>query len=267
MKTRILILAVSIVIFSASSTSSFAQEFTCPTFPPDRAALIVKEVYKKVLERNADDSGLVTFAGKVSGGGWCVQQVVRAIGVSPEYADRFIKNQTPRQAVVLMYRHFLLREPENEAVITHHVNELNGKGWQAKVLDFVNSPEAQKRWGNFNPSPLSLGMESGGAEAQLRAAGCKFFLGRRGNYLCSSQTGYELCERKKKDPANAVTACQLAGVDPDIHKELTARGCSRNSAGEYTCTAQRAFEACEKYQRGGKVKACKRTPIKIGGNG
>src|SRR5687767_2201201 len=146
MKHTILVLTFLAMCICFAPRSSYAQAFTCPTYSPQNSALIVKEIYKRVLERNADDGGLVLFSGKISGGGWCVQQVVRAVGVSPEYADRFIKNQTPRQAVVLMYRHFLLRHPESEHVINHHVNELNGKGWQAKVLDFVDSPEAQKTW-------------------------------------------------------------------------------------------------------------------------
>jgi hypothetical protein len=214
MKTinSLIILTAVLAVCFVASTVTYAQAFECPTYSPQRSALIVKGIYKKVLEREADDGGLVLFSGKISGGGWCVQQVVRAIGVSPEYADRFIKNQTPRQAVVLMYRHFLLRAPENEAVITHHVNELNGKGWQAKVLDFVNSPEAQKVWGAFQPSPLSEMSQPNTNESQLVAAGCKNFLGRKNNYLCSNQQGFNLCESKRKNPSNGIVACQLAGV-------------------------------------------------------
>ena len=263
MKYRILIIAI---ICFVSSTASYSQEFTCPTFSPQQSALIVKRIYKNVLEREADDGGLVLFSGKISGGGWCVQQVVRAIGVSSEYADKFIKNQTPRQAVVLMYRHFLLRQPESESVINHHVNELNGKGWQAKVLDFVNSPEAQSTWSNFRPSVLSEQFEASTVQSQLSASGCKFFLGRKGNYLCTTTGGYSLCEIKRKDPANEIVACQLAGVAPDVDKALIAQGCSRNAAGEYTCMRQAGIDACEAFRKDNKVKVCKRAPIKIGGN-
>ena len=269
MKHKVIIFVVLIVIFFlAADGRSRAQAFSCPTYSPQTSALIVKEIYKRVLERNVDDGGLVLFSGKISGGGWCVQQIVRAVGVSPEYADRFIKNQTPRQAVVLMYRHFLLREPESEQVINHHVNELNGKGWQAKVLDFVNSPEASKTWGDLgaNTSPMSVNFQSSGAESQLVAAGCKFFLGRKGQYLCNNQSGFNLCETKRKDPNNSITSCQLAGVIPEIDKALTSQGCTRNAAGEYTCLSQKAFDSCEAYRKANKVKVCRRTAIKIGGN-
>lgn len=252
--------------FLANATPANAQAFSCPALSAQQAALTVKGIYNKVLERDADDGGLVLFAGKLSGGGWCVQHVVRAIGVSPEYAERFIKNQVPRQAITLMYRHFLLRSPESEAVIVHHVNELNAKGWQAKVLDFVNSPEAQSTWGKFQPSIMSNVFEASGTEAALQAAGCKLFLGRKGNYLCTTTSGYNMCESKRKDAANGITACQLAGVDSSVHNALAAKGCSRNSAGEYTCMTKPALDMCEGFLKSNKVKACKRTPIKIGGN-
>lgn len=268
MKHKIFIIAILLGGICFAPSIAYSQEFSCPTYSAQNSALIVKEIYKRVLERNADDGGLVLFAGKISGGGWCVQQVVRAVGVSPEYADRFIKNQTPRQAVVLMYRHFLLREPESEQVINHHVNELNGKGWQAKVLDFVNSPEASTTWANLgaNMSPLSANFNSNPTEAQLVAAGCKFFLGRKGNYLCSTQSGYNLCEAKRKDPGNAITACQLAGVIPEVDNSLVSQGCTRDAAGQYTCLGQKAFDACEGFKKNNKVKVCHRTAIKIGGN-
>ena len=263
MRRNLLMAAVAVAVLAASSNLN-AQAFSCPTHSPQQAAMIVKGIYQKVLEREADDGGLVLFSGKISGGGWCVQEVVRAIGVSPEYADRFIKNQTPRQAVVLMYRHFLLRQPESQPVIDHHVNELNGKGWQAKVLDFVNSPEAQKTWGNFPPSSVAAQFEASTARSQFAASGCKPFLGRQGNYLCTTTAGYSLCEAQRKDPANGITACQLSGVIPEADKALTALGCTRNAAGDYMCMKQAAIEACEAFKKENKVKMCRRTPIKVG---
>lgn len=265
MRQTIFFLAIVTVGICFTPNTSRAQAFECPTYSASRAAGIVRQVYLKVLERDADDSGLITFSGKLSGGGWCVQQVVQELGVSAEYANRFIKNQTPRQAVTLMYRHFLLREPENKQVVDQHVNDMNGKGWQAKVLDFVKSPEASKTWGAIRGARPKT-TESGDADSSLLASGCKYFLGRKGNYLCTTQKGYDLCESKRPDPKNAVSACQLAGVNPEADKSLVGQGCSRNAVGEYTCLAQKAFDACEAFKSTNKVKVCRRTAIKIGGN-
>jgi len=172
---KILVLTFFAMCICVAPEYSHAQEFSCPTFSASRAATIVRQVYQKVLERDVDDSGLITFSGKLSGGGWCVTQVVQELGVSGEYADRFIKNQTPRQAVVLMYRHFLLREPEDEQVVNQHVNDMNGKGWQAKVLDFVKSPEAAKRWSHVRGATGKSKNEAQ-SESDLVASGCKNFL-------------------------------------------------------------------------------------------
>lgn len=266
MKQRLI--ASGILVFVVLLTGNLnvsAQEFTCPSYSASRSAGIVRQVYQKVLERGADDSGLVTYSGKLSGGGWCIVQVVQDLGVSAEYADRFIKNQTPRQAVVLMYRHFLLREPESEQVINQHVNDMNGKGWQAKVLDFVKSPEAQKRWARVRGASTKPD-ETEVSDSPLVAAGCKNFLGRKGDYLCTTQKGFELCESGRKDSSNGITRCQLAGVNPEVDKALISQGCTRNAVGEYTCLGQKAFDTCDAFKKNNKVKVCKRTVLKIGGN-
>jgi hypothetical protein len=187
------------------------------------------------------------------------------LGVSSEYADRFIKNQTPRQAVILMYRHFLLREPESDQVVNQHVNDMNGKGWQAKVLDFVRSPEAAKRWSHVRGGTGKSKNEAK-SESDLVASGCKYFLGRKGDYLCTTQKGFDLCESERNNPKNGITRCQLAGVNPEVDKALISHGCTRNAVGEYTCLGQKAFEVCDGFKKNGKVKVCRRTAIKIGGN-
>ncbi len=163
-----------LAVFLAAHVQTSAQ--SCPDYSPQAAASVVRHVYMKVLERPADDSGLVTFAGKISGGGWCLRQIVRSLGTSSEYADKFINNQTPRQAVVLMYRHFLLREPENEQVINQHVADMKWKGWLLKVKHFVDSAEAEKVLAEFSPFARELDIENGKTDngaAQTPVAGPK----------------------------------------------------------------------------------------------
>ena len=265
MKHKILVLTFVAVCICLAPGLSHAQEFSCRTYSAPRAAAIVRQVYQMVLEREVDDGGLITFSSKLSGGGWCVIQVAQELGISPEYADRFIKNQTPRQAIVLMYRHFLLREPENEQVITHHVNELNGKGWQAKVLDFIKSPEASKRWSHVRGT-TGKAQDASPPESPLVAAGCKNLLGRAGDYICQTQKGFEFCENQRKNSNEGITRCQLAGVNSTVDKALVSQGCTRNAVGEYTCLGQKGFDTCDAFKRDNKVKVCKRTVIKIGGN-
>lgn len=251
------------VVFFTAHVQTSAQPFSCPTYSAQNAASVVRAVYMKVLEREADDSGLVTYAGKISGGGWCLRQIVRDLGLSPEYAERFIKNQTPRQAIVLMYRHFLLREPENEQVINQHVNDLNFTGWKKKVVNFVSSAEAEKIWAEF--SPLK-GNTSAGLTSSSPPAGCKFFLGRSSSLICPSLPSFNQCETLRKGNQEGVKECRIAGVDSAVDASLVTQGCSRTGVGEYMCMVQKAFDSCEIQKKNNKVKLCKRTPIKTGGN-
>ncbi len=267
MKNPILVFALLLAgICFVSITPTHAQAFECREYKHDRAIAIVKQIYQIVLERDADDSGLVAFSPKLSGGGWCIRQVVEELGISKEYGDRFIFNRTPREAIVLMYRHFLRREPESEEVINHHMYHFQFQGWRAKVKQIVGSPEAQKRWaavrGITDESPKANAVD----DPDLVAAGCKYFLGRKGNYLCTTQKGFDLCEGKRKDGTSAIVACQLAGVNQEVDKALVGQGCSRNAVGEYTCLAQKAFDACQAFRNSNKVKVCRRTAMKIGGN-
>jgi hypothetical protein len=252
---------LSAFLLVVSVISASAQEFTAPQYSPQDAAAIVKEIYKRVLERTPDDGGLVLFSGKISGGKWNILQIVQAIGTSPEYANRFIKDQTPRQAIILMYRHFLLREPENEQVINSHVGDLNGKGWHAKVLDFANSPEAQKLWPYPERYLGRAAPQKASGNPALLGQGCKFFLGRNNDYLCTQQSGFDICEKLKKDGKNNIVGCHLAGVDAEVDKALVSQGCRRTAVGHYTCVSPKGFDACEAFRKARKTTACARQSI------
>jgi hypothetical protein len=75
---------------------------------PAAAAAAIRLVYNRVLERDADDSGLITFASQLDRGELPLREIIRVIGKSPEYRDRFVTPFTDPQAVRYMYRHFLV---------------------------------------------------------------------------------------------------------------------------------------------------------------
>ncbi len=212
MQSKIIFRLTMVVVFFAAAAQAAEA---CTQHTKTHAVEIVKEVYRKVLEREVDESGLITYGSKLREGYICANGLARDLGRSPEYAERFINNQTTRQAIILMYRHFLLREPESEQVINNHVNDMRSKGWRAKVDDFLNGNEA---WTKVWP-PLEARVAAANAPAKvygvksLRDRGCKFFLGRANHYLCPTPEGFNLCEKlRKENKGGMIASCRLMGT-------------------------------------------------------
>lgn len=258
--------------------STNAQEFHKPKYAYSDAVKIAKGLYLKVLDRKADDAGMAANAAALAQGSLTVQEIVLNMGLSPEYSQRFIVNRQPAEAITLMYRHFLLREPESQSVINHHVNELNNKGWQQKTRDFALSPEAAQTWPKFaadviagrisvdkapddlidklkenskkEPTPAEL----------LQQNYCKSSVIKGVGWVCSAPAGYEMCESFRKKSTPGITRC-TASFDVDqakVDKALFALGCklSLGRSGNYVCYSQSAMESCEMFKKDGKAKAC-----------
>ena len=277
MKTvRTLGLLSLIGLFSAFSTS--AQEFHKPQYPYPDAVKITKGLYLKVLDRKADDGGMAANAAALAQGSLLVQEIVLNMGLSPEYSQRFIVNRQPAEAITLMYRHFLLREPESQAVINQHVNELNNVGWQQKVRHFVLSPEAGKTWPKFAADVIAgqipVDKTPDGMSDTLKEMSkkeptpaeiltqnyCKNSVIKGVGWACSAPAGYEMCESYRKKGAPGISKC-TATFDVDqakVDKALFALGCklSLGRSGNYVCYSQSAMESCEMFKKDGKAKAC-----------
>ena len=80
------------------------------------ARLVVNELYRHMLERQADP-GSAAWVQQLEGGQMSVREVVRAIAKSPEHMQRFHKTEagegTPyERSVAQLYRHILGRQPD-----------------------------------------------------------------------------------------------------------------------------------------------------------
>ncbi len=266
MKCRIIFRsALTIVLFVVAGGAADARSFglgPCPNYSPQDAAYLVNEIYKQVLEREADPGGLVTFAGLISNGdgNTCPWKIFLSLGSSPEYISRFVEKQTPRQAVVLMYRHFLFREPESENVINHHIGSMNANGWQKTIHGIAVAESARKEAWVKSVFAKRAAPKTEGVKA-LVDKGCKFFLGRKNDYLCTTQESFALCETLKKEGKGLIERCRLAGVNEEVDKALVSQGCKRIGIGQYSCVGQKGFDACEGFLKNKKVTICKRQSI------
>jgi hypothetical protein len=114
---------------------------------PDQAATQVHAIYQQILERSAENGGLITWGCILVRGEQSIRELVARVGKSQEYHDRFIAPVGAREAAVLMYRHFLAREPENAIVIDQHAAAIIANP-QAAVDNFVYSVEYTQRFGD-----------------------------------------------------------------------------------------------------------------------
>jgi phycobilisome linker polypeptide/uncharacterized protein DUF4214 len=115
---------------------------------------LVNHIYQQVLERtvlnadgNSTDSDMMYYANKLRCGEMSVRDVVRALGLSQEYAQRFIIPNTNANAVRFCYKHFLAREPEEKGLNYWTQQSMIG-GWPVVILGLVDSDEYTERFGN-----------------------------------------------------------------------------------------------------------------------
>lgn len=116
--------------------------------PTAGAQGLVKQIYRQVLEREADPSGLTYWSRQLNRGELTVREVVRLIGQSDEYRTRFVIPVIPAQAAKLMYKHFLARAPENQQVLDGWATVIVQQGYKAAVDGFVDSDEYSSRFGD-----------------------------------------------------------------------------------------------------------------------
>ncbi|HKY05566.1 MAG TPA: phycobilisome rod-core linker polypeptide [Blastocatellia bacterium] len=115
---------------------------------PAEAAEAIKQVYRRVLEREVDNSGLISWAGLLDRGEKTLREVIRLIGKSEEYRSRFILPLPLKQAARLLYLHFLAREPESQQVVDGWANVIAESGFKAAIDGFIDSAEYRRRFGD-----------------------------------------------------------------------------------------------------------------------
>lgn len=118
------------------------------------AAHLVNQIYQQVLERSilkadeeSTDSGLMYYSDKLRRGEMSIRDVVRDLGLSQEYAQRFIIPNTNANAVRFCYKHFLAREPEAKG-LHYWIQQSMISDWSVVIKGLVDSDEYTERFGN-----------------------------------------------------------------------------------------------------------------------
>jgi len=112
------------------------------------AAKLTRAIYHQILERDADDGGLISWGSSLARGEKSVRDVVRDIGLSEEYRQKFVWDVTPRETVELLYKHILVRAPESSEAINYWSGVFSDRGYSTVLKGFVDSDEYVKRFGS-----------------------------------------------------------------------------------------------------------------------
>jgi hypothetical protein len=97
--------------------------------------------------------------------------------------------------------------------------------------------------------------------------GCKNFLGREDEYICTTKTGETFCEAFKQ--AGEAKDCKRAEGGPkriappleqSVRDSLFSLGCKSflGREGDFLCSTREGQVTCEAFQKDGKVKACRK---------
>jgi hypothetical protein len=160
--------AVTLLLALTFAPSVAVAQQPCTT----DARQVVNELYRHMLERNAD-AGSNAWVNHLQQGG-TVRDLVRAIALSDEHEQRFWRQEsgegTPYvRAVGTIYRHILGRQPD-EAGARDWAIRANRSGMDAIVNSIINSAEYNQQFGDWGV-PGSGGLRYCGSGNQGANAG------------------------------------------------------------------------------------------------
>ncbi len=138
----------AVLVFALLFPSVAAAQQPCTT----DARLVVNELYRHMLERQAD-AGSAHWVQQLESGRMTVRDVVRSIAISPEYTERFFyaesgENTPYERSVARLYRHLLGRQPDAEGQrVFARVAQQSGP--EAVIDRIVNSNEYRQQFGDW----------------------------------------------------------------------------------------------------------------------
>ena len=100
----------------AVPAASWAQNCT------NDARQVVSAIYRQVLERNPNGNEAAQWVNQLSGGQTPVRALMQSIAESTEHRNRFLPGESEgsrRQAVTILYKHILGREPDAGGLQAH----------------------------------------------------------------------------------------------------------------------------------------------------
>lgn len=111
---------------------------------------LLNTIYNVLLERTVDSVGFRVYSGVLFRHRASVREVIRHIGHSEEYKDRFIRNLPVEDAVKLCYKHFLCRDADSGG-LQHYINIANTHSFDVVIDSLIDSLEYMQKFGDNLP--------------------------------------------------------------------------------------------------------------------
>lgn len=107
---------------------------------------VVQQVYQRVLSRDPDPQGMIWYGSRLSRDEMKVKDVVKDVGFSQEFTDRFVSGASPVDAVRTCYWRFLARDPDPEG---QEAYERLGRvhGFHSVIASILDSQEYMQKFG------------------------------------------------------------------------------------------------------------------------
>lgn len=139
----------------------------------------------------------------------------------------------------------LAKPEESSLAIQKQVNV----EYAPKLQKAIDDSEGRRILADPNAAPID----------KLPRLGCKSFLGRTGQWLCSEQAGFDSCSAYVRKGAADVcrfpTSDAIYATASQVTTALEAQGCTRSRT-TYACATERAKLDCQRYRNGGMAIAC-----------
>ena len=107
---------------------------------------IVDNIYTQVLHREAVLTEMITYGSLLHRGEISVRDMVKILGISPEYRKHFIDTKTVSDAIELCYEHFLCRKVEDFGR-SHYTEKLKTIGFPTMIMELIDSVEYKREIG------------------------------------------------------------------------------------------------------------------------
>lgn len=108
---------------------------------------VINGIYRQLLNCDVDnDYGLPTWGGKLLADP-TMRNIVDAIGRTVHFQESL--GPTSRDKAAGLYRRILAREPEHDDATKYWAGQIDARGFNSVLTDFINSDEYQRRFGPY----------------------------------------------------------------------------------------------------------------------
>ncbi|HEU5377506.1 MAG TPA: phycobilisome rod-core linker polypeptide [Ktedonobacteraceae bacterium] len=115
---------------------------------------LVERIFDQILHQRVEKKLLITYGALLCRGEMTVRSLVKMLGLSRTYQERFINLKKPQETIELLYATFLGREAGAEGRRLY-TKEIQAVGSNAIIADLIDSEEYQTRFGEDALPPRS----------------------------------------------------------------------------------------------------------------